>query len=153
MAQAITDIDLETEFGDRFSFWTGASGKRYIHSVYAAGDCPPLPGAIYLQVAVTAQGERVALTAGRFSPFWDATLLNTPRQPATVTEIHVHLLSSSEAEAMQVLSDLRDGLGLNEATAQCQGTPPPSNGKPCKQREPRGFTDTPALPLFDGLAA
>jgi hypothetical protein len=44
MAQAITDIDLETEFGDRFSFWTGASGKRYIHSVYAAGTVRRCPG-------------------------------------------------------------------------------------------------------------
>ena len=33
--------ELENEFSDRFCFWTGLSGKRYIHSVYGADNCPP----------------------------------------------------------------------------------------------------------------
>jgi hypothetical protein len=113
MAQSITDIDLETEFGDRFSFWTGASGKRYIHSVYAVDDCPPLPGAIYLEVAISSQGKRIPVRSGRFSPFWDAALLHSSGRSAAVTEIHVHLLSNDESESLAVLADLREGLGLS----------------------------------------
>ncbi|MCK9911347.1 hypothetical protein MXD81_19505, partial [Microbacteriaceae bacterium K1510] len=32
----------------RFHFWTGASGKRYVHSVYELVECPPLPAANYV---------------------------------------------------------------------------------------------------------
>ena len=31
--------------GERFWYWRGASGQTYIHSIYPAGSCPPLPGA------------------------------------------------------------------------------------------------------------
>lgn len=53
---------------DRFWYWHGASGRRYIHSVYAPDALPTAaPGAIY--VAVRRQGRcRVALSVGRFRP-------------------------------------------------------------------------------------
>lgn len=153
MAQAITDMDLETEFGDRFSFWTGASGKRYIHSVYAVDDCPPLPGAIYLEVAISSQGKRIPVRSGRFSPFWDAALLQSSSRSAAVTEIHVHLLSNDESESLAVLADLREGLGLSSAqpAARCE-TPAARCERPAPAKH-SGLSDVPALPLFDGLAA
>ncbi len=34
----------------RFQFWTGASGKRYVHTVYSLFDCPTLEDANYILV-------------------------------------------------------------------------------------------------------
>lgn len=61
---------------DRFWYWHGASGRKYIHSVYAPDCCPPLPGAIY--VAVRREGSlRIALSVGRFTPFWDGVMMSS----------------------------------------------------------------------------
>jgi hypothetical protein len=107
-------IDLPSEPGlqERFWYWQGASGRRYIHSVYGPDNCPPLPGAIY--VAVRRQGRlRVALSVGRFTPFWDGTVMSLEAHHVArwgADEIHVHLLAASVRDAEDVLADLRDAM-------------------------------------------
>jgi hypothetical protein len=103
------DFPSDPDFKDRFWYWTGASGRKYIHSVYGLEDCPPLPGAIY--VAVSREGPlRLVMGIGRFTPFWDGPLgereLASLRRQG-VDEIHVHLLAKSPAVADAVLEDLR----------------------------------------------
>ncbi len=89
---------------ERFWYWRGRSGKKYIHSIYAAGACPPLPGAIY--VAVRRIGNLRTVTAmGRFSPFWDGT--SSELAGVDADEIHVHLLARDNAAANAVLNDLQ----------------------------------------------
>jgi len=89
---------------ERFWYWRGRSGKKYIHSVYAGDACPPLPGAIY--VAVRRIGHLRTVTAmGRFSPFWDGT--SSELAGVDADEIHVHLLARDNAAANAVLSDLQ----------------------------------------------
>ncbi len=108
------DLPSDPDFKDRFWYWTGASGRKYIHSVYGLDDCPPLPGAIY--VAVRREGPlRIVLGIGRFTPFWDGPLggrdlVSLRRQG--VDEIHVHLLAKSPEVAAAILEDL---LQANEA--------------------------------------
>jgi len=85
---------------ERFWFWRGASGTNYIHSVYDPEHCPPLPSAVYVRVK-RAGTMRIALSVGRFGPFWD--------QPADFNacdEIHVHLLARSPDAADAVRRDL-----------------------------------------------
>lgn len=101
-----------TETEPRFWYWHGASGRRYIHSVYRPETCPPLPGAVFL--AVKSFGNlRTVLGAGRFAGLWD---LNLPIDNAAhwaslgANEIHVHLLSRDEKEAHAVVADLRAAL-------------------------------------------
>ncbi|MGQ0484661.1 MAG: hypothetical protein ACT4SY_04835 [Hyphomicrobiales bacterium] len=102
--------------GDRFWYWRGASGRRYIHSIYEARSCPPLPGAVY--VAVRRVGNaREALAVGRFPSFLDAFAPSTAG-PAP-DEIHVHLLARNEADAKAVLADLE--LALDEVSASQPG--------------------------------
>ena len=99
-------IDFPSHSGDneRFWYWRGVSGKKYIHSIYAADACPPLPGAIY--VAVRRIGHlRTAIAVGRFSPFWDGAFTEFTDMDAD--EIHVHLLARDNAAANAVLSDLQ----------------------------------------------
>jgi hypothetical protein len=94
---------------ERFWFWQGASGQKYIHSVYGPESCPPLPGAVY--VGVKRQGSiRTAVCVGRFLPLWE--------QPTTMDEkltsfdeLHVHLLARGPGQAEQVLADLKLALG------------------------------------------
>lgn len=101
-----------TETEPRFWYWHGASGRRYIHSVYRPETCPPLPGAVFL--AVRSLGNlRTVLGAGRFAGLWD---VNIPAGDAAhweslgANEIHVHLLSRDETEARQIADDLKAAL-------------------------------------------
>jgi hypothetical protein len=98
----------DPSFQDRFWYWSGASGRKYIHSVYGIEDCPPLPGAIY--VAVKRKGSlRVAVAVGRFQPFWDHVVgAREARRFASlgVDELHVHLLGKTPAQTETVFSDL-----------------------------------------------
>jgi hypothetical protein len=96
---------------ERFWYWRGRSGKKYIHSVYAANACPPLPGAIY--VAVRRIGHlRTVIAMGRFSPFWDGASHGFAEFDAD--EIHVHLLARDNSAADAILNDLKAAFG--EAT-------------------------------------
>jgi len=93
---------------ERFWYWRGASGKKYIHSIYAADACPPLPGAIY--VAVRRIGHlRTVIAIGRFSPFWDGTFPDHANMDAD--EIHVHLLARDNSAAEGILNDLKAAFG------------------------------------------
>jgi hypothetical protein len=99
-------------FGERFWYWRGASGRTYIHSIYPAAACPPLPGAVYVAVRRTA-GERRAIAAGRFPGTYDVRRPIPAVSPAhglAADELHVHLLARGDAAAEEVLADLRAAL-------------------------------------------
>jgi len=105
-------------FRDRFWYWRGKSGARYIHSIYAPDNCPPLPGAVFIMVQKLANGERAALEVGRFSEDWDYVekLIRSQRIGqfdgiGSVDEIHVHLLAQNDDNAEDVVRDLVAGIG------------------------------------------
>lgn len=107
----MTELD---GFGDRFWYWSGRSGKRYIHSVYKPNACPPLPGAVFVLVQRLANGKRLALEVGRFCDDWDyvsAVIADYKAGCSRVDEIHVHLLANSSDNADKVAADLEGGLG------------------------------------------
>ncbi|MBL8792060.1 MAG: hypothetical protein JNM45_16330 [Rhizobiales bacterium] len=116
---------------DRFWYWHGASGRKYIHSVYEPDCCPPLPGAIY--VAVRRKGKmRIAMAVGRFTPFWDGVMMSSEAAHVArlgIDEIHVHLLAKSAIDAEDVLADLRDAMlsdddgGLPQREVEERGGP------------------------------
>jgi hypothetical protein len=94
----------EAQGADRFWFWRGASGRKYIHSIYAMGQCPPVPGAVY--VAVRGVGsQRRAVAVGRFASVWDDDWSLFHRVKAD--EVHVHLLARDHAHAEAILGDLK----------------------------------------------
>ena len=103
----------DADMADRFWYWQGTSGRKYIHSVYSLDCCPPLPGAVY--VGVKRAGHfRIAVTVGRFTPFWDKTLpeKDTARlQRLGVDEVHVHLLARGSDAADVIVKDLSSALG------------------------------------------
>jgi hypothetical protein len=96
-------VSRDGDFADRFWYWHGVSGKRYIHSVYPADCCPPLPGAVF--VAVRRHGDvREAVGVGRFSRQWDQDSAELIAMGAD--EVHVHLLAREERAADAVVRDL-----------------------------------------------
>jgi hypothetical protein len=122
------DFPADPGFKDRFWYWTGASGRKYIHSVYGLEDLPPLPGAIY--VGVRREGPlRLVMAIGRFSPFWDGVLGSCERADfcqAGVDEIHVHLLAKSPEVANAVLEDLLQAYEHEDGFAEAPSTSGPS---------------------------
>lgn len=93
----------------RFHFWTGASGKRYVHTVYSLFDCPTLEDANYILVRRTDRSRRTVLAIGRLSNRCPTQNLAEIRQHSAVLgadEVHVHLLASSSQEAAAVEADL-----------------------------------------------
>lgn len=98
------------ESGARFHFWTGASGRRYVHTVYSIFDCPPLDAANYVLVRRESHAKRVILAIGRLTSESSTLNLADIRQRAATLgadEVHIHLLATSMQEAQAVEVDLR----------------------------------------------
>ncbi len=98
---------------ERFHFWLGASGQRYVHTVYSLIDCPAIPAANYLLVRRDASGMCHALMVGRVAE--EAPSLNLARirqLGATMgaTEVHIHLLAGNSRQGKLIEFDLKSGL-------------------------------------------
>ena len=96
----------------RFHFWTGASGKRYVHSVYDLLECPPMPAVNYVLVRRNANGRALALSIGRVSHGAPSLNLAEIRQRGAelgADEVHVHMLADNAKLGRLVEFDLRTG--------------------------------------------
>jgi hypothetical protein len=96
-----------------FHFWTGASGKRYVHTVYNLIECPVLPAANVALVRRDAKGRRTVLAITHVAN--DAPSLNLAevrRRGAELgaNEVHVHLLADTIRDIKHTEFDLRAGL-------------------------------------------
>lgn len=92
-----------------FTFWRGATGIRYVHTVYGIFDCPELPGANVTLVRRHASGRAEVMHICRVEH--DAPSLNLAeiRQTAALlgaNEVHVHLLADSATERAAIERDL-----------------------------------------------
>lgn len=117
-----SDLPEDLGLGERFWYWRGASGRKYIHSIYPADACPPLPGAVYVAVRHRALG-REAVAVGRFPSFWDGACDSRSllaEIAGEADEVHVHLLARDDRAADAVLHDLRraDGVTLPAPAAR-----------------------------------
>ncbi len=97
---------------ERFQFWTGASGARYVHTVYDLLTCPTLPASNFMLISREKDGEPEILTIGRLTN--SATSLNLAevrRRGAELgaTEVHIHLLADDAAAARKIQHDLQAG--------------------------------------------
>ncbi len=103
----------------RFHFWTGASGKRYVHSVYDLVECPPLPAANYVLVRRDSNGRPHALSIGRTTssvPSLNLAELRHRGAELGANEVHVHLLADNAKVGKLIEFDLRTGLVDTAAT-------------------------------------
>jgi hypothetical protein len=99
--------------GHRFFFWRGATGERYVHTVFSLLDCPELPRSIYVLIKRDANERRTVLHVGRADH--EANSLNLAEmrfRGASVgaNEVHVHFLVEGDRERRLVEFDLQSGL-------------------------------------------
>jgi hypothetical protein len=96
---------LDSGLDDRFWYWHGASGQRYIHSIYRRDLCPFVAGAVFVVVSVRG-GLREAQSVGRFPALNPGDMLFPIVGSMENEEIHVHLLTWEEEGAASVMRDL-----------------------------------------------
>ncbi len=93
----------------RFRSWRGASGRRYVFSVYEPFGCPAYSHAVIVVAAVDAAGDRTALLIADTGCFPEIVLANATsrwmRADAKI-EFHVHLLANSSAARVALIADL-----------------------------------------------
>lgn len=96
------------DFGDRFWYWYGASGRRYIHSVYPAQACPALPGVVYISVQRCEDDmfEPLAVDVSNTIDCLNGEFAGHAR----ADEIHVHMLAKSNRHTQHIHDDLQAGL-------------------------------------------
>ncbi|WP_072395738.1 hypothetical protein [Hyphomicrobium sp. CS1GBMeth3] len=95
-----------------FHFWSGASGQRYVHTVYDLLDCPEVPAANFLLVRRDITGQRSVLAIGHLKNQAPSLNLAEIRHRAArlgANEVHIHLLAPSAQERRVVELDLRAG--------------------------------------------
>lgn len=100
----------EFEAPTRFHFWTGATGKRYVHTVYSLFDCPPVGIANYVLVRRDGRATRTILAIGRVAGEAASLNLAEIRQRGAqlgADEVHIHLLATSPQDSQAVEVDLR----------------------------------------------
>ena len=98
------------EITEQFHFWRGASGRRYVHTVYSLIDCPELAEGSYVLVRRQANGTRQAVRIDRAHATAPSLNLAEIRQRGAqlgADEVHVHLLAETAAAELMVASDLR----------------------------------------------
>jgi hypothetical protein len=96
-----------------FQFWTGASGVRYVHSVYNLFECPPVEAANYILVKRHVDGHRTVISIGR-AAYSTGTLnlaeIRLRSAQLGANEVHIHLLADSHGESQEIEADLRRSL-------------------------------------------
>ncbi len=122
----ISALDSTSELNDHFHFWSGASGKRYVHSVYDLFDCPEVPAANFLLVRRDGVGRRSVLAIGHLTNAAASLNLAEIRHRAArlgANEVHVHLLASTPQQRRGIELDLRAAeIDRNESEERISGT-------------------------------
>ena len=114
-AQDAAHSQLLDELGDRFFFWTGSSGRRYVHTVYSLIDCPELPAGNFMLICREPQGRRTVLAIGQLVEYAASLNLAELRRRGArlgANEVHVHLLAETAHERRLIELDLRAGQEL-----------------------------------------
>lgn len=111
-AQEPAQLEGADDLAGRFHFWTGATGRRYVHTVYSLVECPALVAGNYVLVRRNDNGDRDVLAIG--SATHDAASLNLAdirRRGAELgaNEVHIHLLAGTSKASKLVEFDLRSG--------------------------------------------
>ncbi len=120
-----TSVDPAPELMERFQFWTGASGRRYVHTIYTLMDCPALSSGNVILVKRGTGGQRTVLDINLLGPNSPTLNLAEIRQRGATlgaNEVHVHLLAENEREAQRIAFDLQcghpDHTGAHASTTQ-----------------------------------
>ncbi len=111
-ASAPAELDGAADIAERFHFWSGGTGRRYVHTIYSLVECPALPAGNYVLVRRDHNGSRHVLAIGRVGhESASLNLAEIRRRGAELeaNEVHVHLLAHTAKQSLFVEADLRTG--------------------------------------------
>jgi hypothetical protein len=98
-----------TSISSRFCSWIGLSGRRYIFSVYQAGDCPAFRDAVLLAAVRDMTGQRRVVAVYETGAFPEPVVAKAQHDLSAYgpgVEFHLHLLTTSPAERRATVADL-----------------------------------------------
>ena len=96
--------------GQEFQFWAGASGKRYVHTIFDLVGCPRIPACSYVLVRREVNGRRTAVRIATASAeAWSLNLAEIRHRAAQLgaNEVHVHLIALSGQATAGIAADLQ----------------------------------------------
>lgn len=120
-------INQEVGEEQKFHYWQGASGKRYIHTVYSLFNCPELPKTNYVLVNRNMDGTCTPLVIGETTSNAESLNLAFLRQNAAkhnANEIHIHVMTNNKYERDMVRLDLLGCQSINGQTCKLAATTP-----------------------------
>lgn len=131
-------------FGDRFRFWHGRSGKRYVFSSFSIDDLPTFESAVVIGMKAGSDGVPRAIwiaSAENRTDLWElASLLG-----GTATEVHLHLLAAGEELRLAVMADIGDADSsirtVEPASRDDAKTRATTAREDCVRRDPFGCAD------------
>ncbi len=91
------------------AYWNGASGIRYVHTVFGLLDCPEMPNANIVLARRAANGRAEALYISRVERDVSSLNLAEIRRTAALlgaTEVHVHFLAASAEQRALIEADI-----------------------------------------------
>lgn len=89
----------------QFYYWLGASGERYLHTVFPIDADFNSPGANLIVVRRERTGECIPLYVGRIGDL-DEEDINDLRFMSGANEMHMHLMAPDNAAAHEIALDL-----------------------------------------------
>jgi len=95
----------KSHFGERFYYWLGASGERYLHTVFPIDADFYSPGANLIIVRHEPKGERSVLFVGRVGQL-SASEIDRLRLSQGANEQHIHLMAVGDAAIDKVAADV-----------------------------------------------
>jgi len=104
-----------SELAGRYSHWLGASGRRYMFSVFDPASCPAYCDAILVTAKVDSLGRRTIVAIADTGDFPDPAVSRAAQAARSLggrVELHLHLLAASRAQRREAIADL-----------VCNGTP------------------------------
>ncbi len=110
------NVSSDVELKNAFHYWQGASGKRYIHSVYSLFNCPEVPKVNYVLVRREGNGTCTALAIGETKESACSLNLAFLRHNAAklhANEIHIHVMPQTKYERDMVRLDLLGCQSIN----------------------------------------
>jgi len=108
LSDAATGLSRRAELGDRFRFWRGRSGARYLFSVVPFEALADFRGVAAIVAEPTADGAFLAWSAAIIDSTGRLNTLDAawPDRTPTGSIVFVHFLAENEAELEALLGDL-----------------------------------------------
>jgi len=98
-----------SDLAGRYSHWLGASGRRYMFSVYTPASCPAYCDAVLVVAKVDFHGRRSILAIEDTGEFPDPAVSRAAQKALAAggkVELHLHLLAASRAQRREAITDL-----------------------------------------------